>query len=97
MSPLKDTDKIKETHVNSSNWDLCKVLDNTLTKEVYTKADIVDILTAIRDEIASNYLIEADTGIIILGELRNFEAQILLDNLKNEIDKLKENNDETHD
>ena len=55
------------------------------------------MLTDIRDEIASNYLIEADTGIIISGILRNFKAQILLDRLKNEIDKLKENNNETHD
>lgn len=94
---IGENNKIKETHVNSGNWDLCKVLDNTSTKEVYTKADMVDMLTDIRDEIASNYLIDADTGKIISGILHNFKAQKLLDKINNEIDKFKENKDETHD
>lgn len=60
----------------------------------YTKADLATMFTDIRDEIASNYLVDIDTGKIIAGTLSNFKAQKLLDRINNEIDKFKENENE---
>jgi len=62
--------------------------------EVFTKDEVVAMLTEIKDEIANNYLIDATTGVIISGTLSNFKAQKLLDSINNEINKLKENKDE---
>lgn len=63
----------------------------TPTVEAYTKDEVIAMLTEIKDEIASNYLIDATTGVIISGIIPNFKAQELLDNINNKIDKLREN------
>ncbi len=76
---------------NYSTQSVYEMIEKETSKvEVFTKADMVAMLEKIKDEITSNYLIDADTGKIISGTLPNFKAQKLLDSINNEIDKLKE-------
>ena len=77
--------------------ELKEAIEQCTVKDIYTKDDVVAMLTDIRDEIANNYLIDTDRGKIISGTLPNFKAEKLLNKINNEIDKFKGNNNETHD